>query len=184
MTAEYHSISSGLGGSPLIAMSIPIPRKPEIGDAARAEWDAIAAHLSEEVRGLAEEFAALCERMGALNCGSGCAVDDMGDDGVLFDWNDGQLPVLSVMISPGPQVSYAGKFKTGGRVSGTDSNLSLVAQVLTRMMEECGFPVQYTSHTPVLWTSVEGAAQAKVVQSYSSLPQTTMPFLFLLPPAR
>ena len=112
----------------------------ELRDAARAEWDAIAAHVSEEVRSLAEEFTALCERIGVLNCGSGCAVDDMGSDGVLFDWNDGHLPILSVMIRSGPQVVYSGKFKNGGRVSGTDSDLSFVAQALTRMMEEWGWP--------------------------------------------
>ena len=182
MTAEFSPIFRGPPEPSSIGVSIPIPRETELRDAARAEWDAIAAHVSEEVRSLAEEFTALCERIGVLNCGSGCAVDDMGSDGVLFDWNDGHLPILSVMIRSGPQVVYSGKFKNGGRVSGTDSDLSFVAQALTRMMEECGLPVRYTSHSPVLWMSGASAAE-RVVQSYSSPPPTPILFLFSQRPA-
>ena len=183
MTAEFSPLVRGLPEPSPIGVSIPIPGETDLGDAARAEWDAIAAHVSEEVRSLAEEFTALCERIGALNCGSGCSVDDMGSDGVLFDWNDGRLPILSVMISSGPQVVYSGKFKNGGRVSGTDYDLSFVAKALTRMMEECGLPVRYTSHSPALWMSGASAAE-RVVQSYSSPPPTPILFLFSQRPVR
>ena len=183
MTAEYSPIIRDLAGPSAVGLSIPIPRETDPGDAARAEWDAIAEQVSEEVRGLAEEFTALCERVGALDCGSGCSVDDMGSDGVLFDWNDGRLPILSVMISSGPQVVYSGKFKDGGRVSGADPDLSFVAHALTRMMEECGLPVRYTSHSPVSWMSAASAVE-RVVQSYSSPPPTPIVFLFSQRPAR
>ena len=178
MTAEFRPIFRGFYESSAIGMSIPIPRETESRDAARTEWDAIAANMPEDVRDLAEEFISLCERIGALNCGSGCVVDDMGSDGVLFDWNDGHLPILSIMIGSGSKIAYSGKFKGGGRVSGTDFDLSFVTQALTRMMEECGLPVKYTSHSPVLSMRVKDAAPETVVQSYSFHTPTPIVFLF------
>ena len=87
-----------------------------------------------------------------------------------YDWNDGRLPILSVMIQlwpPGRLLRGNSRMVDG--VSGTDYDLSFVEKTLTRMMEECGLPVRYTSHSPALWMSGASAAE-RVVQSYSSHP--------------
>ena len=56
MTAEFSPIFRGLPEPSHIGVSIPIHGETELGDAAKAEWEVIAAHVSEEVRSLAEDL--------------------------------------------------------------------------------------------------------------------------------
>ena len=142
----------GLASTASGEFPVYVPESPTVApvEDAVVDWNSIAPELPVDVRSFAQEFVALCERLGALHCGSGCAVDNMGDDGVLFDWNDGRLPVLSVLITPGLRVVYVGKFKDGGQVSGDDPSLSFVDRLLVRMMEECGHPIQSIDHSLVL----------------------------------
>ena len=151
------------------------PRTDEQESAATealADWAAVAPDLSASVRGLAEQFVALCTGLGALTCRPGCVVDSLEDGGVLFDWNDGQRPILSVMITSRASVAFAGRFINGGKVSGEEPDLIHVEKHLERMMQECGHLSRTIGPSPVLLMRVRDAAAADV-RSYSSRQQPT-----------
>ena len=168
------------GGFPVDVPEPPTSAQEAPAADAVADWNSIAPELPVDVRSMAQEFVALCERLGALHCGSGCAVDNMGEDGVLFDWNDGRLPILSVLITPGLRVVYVGRFTDGGQVSGDDPSLSFVDRPLVRMMEECGHPIQNIAHSLVLSTRATDEA-AGDVRSFSFRPMGSTSSRFLQP---
>lgn len=147
----------------------------------RSEWNKIAEQVPEGAREIAEEFIELCENTGALGCKSGCTIDDIGKDGIIFDWNDGELPVLSVMIGPGSEVVYSARFKDGNRISGTDSHLEFVKPVLIRMIREWG-NLRYKSPMHVLSSRVERRPH-RVELNYSFHQTEEARFQFLQPDA-
>ena len=170
--------STASGGFPVYVPESPTAAQVAPAADTVADWNSIAPELPVDVRSFAQEFVSLCERLGALHCGSGCTVDNMGDDGVLFDWNDGRLPVLSVLITPGLRVVYVGRFKDGGQVSGDDPGLSFVDRLLVRMMEECGHPIQNIAHSLVLsMRAIDEAAGGARIFSFRPTESTDSRFL-------
>ena len=149
-------------------------------EVAMADWAAIAPELSAPVRELANQFVALCTRLGALTCRPGCVLDALEGDSVLFDWNDGHRPILSVMITSRARAAFAGRFKNGGKVSGEEPDLVHVEKHLQRMMHECGHPIRTTGPSPVLSMSGRDAV-ATGVRSYSFRQQTTESFQYSRP---
>lgn len=166
---------------------VPVSDAPRVGfgqetAAAEAEsdWESIAPELPEEIRRVAAEFVSICKHYDAFQCGSGCVVDRMEDSSVLFDWNDGHRPILSVLVTLGPKVVYAGRFKNGGKLSGEDPDLSFVTQPLIRMMEECGHQSWDTNRMPDSWWRVISGKAVVGQGSFFPLPAAT-PYPYSLP---
>lgn len=125
-----------------------------------ASWAEIGHTLSPTVLELAEEFVSACERKGAFYCDPGCYVDFIEDDQVMFDWNNGQLPIFTVLIgSDHPQVVFVGKFKEG-KITGETTNLELLEAPLERLVKEIGNPVWTTAFSPDSSTHVVSVVSA------------------------
>lgn len=102
-------------------------------------WREVAALVeSSEVRKRAEEFVKRCERMGAFRTDPGCEVDLLDDNRVMFDWNNGKIPILTAMVSE-ETVTFVAKF-ADGKAAGDDSTSTMLTlrAVLSRLVEEIG----------------------------------------------
>ena len=107
-------------------------------------------------------------------------MDRTEDSSVLFDWNYGHRPILSVLVTLGPKVVYAGRYKNGGKLSGEDPDLSFVTQPLIRMMEECGHQSWDTNRMPDSWWRVISGKAVVGQGSFFRLPAAT-PYPYSLP---
>lgn len=107
-----------------------------------SEWKEIAHGLALESYQFAQEFVNLCEYYSAFYWEPGCSVDRLEDGSVMFDWNTGELPIFTAVITPGqpPMIAYVGKFMSG-KVSGEEKTLETVELLLFRFVRDSGIPV-------------------------------------------
>lgn len=99
------------------------------------DWNEIASNLPDETRSMAESFVSLCINLGAFDCEPRCYVDTVEDGHVMFDWNNGELPLFTVVITPKPSVVYVGKFNEG-KVSGEDHDVHAVRAPIERFLRQ------------------------------------------------
>ena len=116
----------------------------------RESWVEIAPTLSSTTFDLAQQFISACVRKGAFYCDPGCHVDLIGDDQVMFDWNNGQVPIFTVLIGPDPpRIVFVGKFKKG-KIKGETTNPELLDAHLDTLMKEIGNPLWTSTSSPDL----------------------------------
>lgn len=149
-------------------------------------WKEIAPTLSSATRELAQKFVDTCERKGAFYCAPQCHVDVIEDDQVMFDWNNGQFPIFTVLIgSDYPQVSLVGKFEEG-KVTSEAASLEFLEPPLDKLVKEIGNPAWTTTFSlDSLTREVNAVSGAGVLPSIPlpqketslSSPQTTSPYL-------
>lgn len=73
-------------------------------------WEDIAPSLPRETRDIAQDFVDLCRNCGAFESDPPCNVDALDDGQVMFDWNNGEPPVFTVLIDYGPSIVCVGRF--------------------------------------------------------------------------
>ena len=144
---------------------INIPETQPLSEA-ESEWTKIVREVSAEVCELGQGFISICKKWRALEK---CAVDLLDDGTVLFDWNEGSRPILSVMIGPGQTVTYVGRFRNGGKMSGEDPNLSYVGQPLERMVREWGIQVSAEASQDISWNPISSEEEDLQSSSYHTL---------------
>ena len=147
-------------------------------------WDEIAPTLSSATRELAQQFVDLCKEKGAFSCDPMCHIDDMECDQIMFDWNNGQLPIFSVLIGPDPPlIAFAGQF-LDGEITGEMSTFDLLEAPLDKLTKEIGTslwttPSLHDSSTLIASVTKEVDEPHSTLHtptgSYLSSPQTTPP---------
>ena len=60
---------------------------------------------------MAIDFMALCQKVNAFHCDLECNIDLMDEDSVMFDWNDGTLPMFTALITHGPKIVFRWQFR-------------------------------------------------------------------------
>ena len=186
--SEFRLPSSGVPVSAEKRRSTEERKQREAAEERRQEtiasWDEIAPTLSPSTLELAEEFVSVCEEKGAFYCDPGCHVDFIDDDQVMFDWNNGQLPIFTVLIgSDHPQVAFVGKFKKG-EITGEVTNLEFLEDPLDRLVKEIGNRTWTPTSSPDSSTRIVNVALAPdelpsillpPIEGSPSSPQTTPP---------
>ena len=174
MNSELRNVTVFYGGSgpepPPLELRFPaiLPSEQRaVAEEARSEWGSAAPELPDAARRLGEEFFAFCEQYDAFSCRPGCTVDQMDDGSVMFDWNDGTRPMLSVLIVPDGSVAFAVKFKDGDQDADEAHDLGRVKNHLVRMMEECGHRGWIPIHTHASLSRATSVA-AEAVRAYFS----------------
>ena len=109
-------------------------------------WEEIGQTLPRDMKTLAQQFVDMCEEFGAFHCRVACEVDTADDDEIMFDWNNGELPIFTVVIAEGPRLVYAGRFSVG-IVKGEVTELSLLESPLRKLVQEIGLKKWTTSAT-------------------------------------
>ena len=128
-------------------------------EATLAPWKELKSSLPRETLSMASAFVALCEKYGAFNGDPNCNVDLVDDGQVMFDWNNGKLPVFTVMIAPGPRVIYVGRFAEG-KVTGDENSLISVEAPLQRLVSTIGMNKWRTAALQGLLLSVTNESVA------------------------
>ena len=127
-----------------------------------ASWREVEPSLGSDARDLARSFVALCEQCSAFLCDPGCSVDVDDDGDVIFDWNNGTVPMFSAAITADLKIIHVGKFNAGAKVTGEDVSLRSVKEPLKRLVEELGNFSWNTIASSDLWLAV--ATQNQVVE--------------------
>ena len=104
-------------------------------DEALEEWKEIRTMLSPQLAQQVEDFVQLSDESGVYFCSPGCSVDLLEDGSVMFDWNDGTLPIFTVMITVNMEVVHVGHF-ADGKIKGEGRGLSIVGMHLERFVRE------------------------------------------------
>ena len=127
-------------------------RQPDVDEALKAatceEWSEVKASLPEDSPHLqlASDFFDACESLNAFAKAPGCAIDLLDDGGIMFDWNNGERPIFTVVITPENRVIDVGRFDDG-KVTGDAKTLSLAKMHLRQFARENGldtWPMQHT----------------------------------------
>ena len=100
-------------------------------------WEEIAPSLPLEMRELARGFVELCGKCNAFYSDPACQVDVVEEGQVMFDWNNGRLPVFTVLITDEPLVVHVGRL-ADGKVRGSAPDLGRVGMPLRRFVQEIG----------------------------------------------
>ena len=148
-------------GTLTLYVSEPTIAEEEAYDTTINSWSEISADLPPQARSMAEEFVRLCEESGAFHCDPGCAVDVVEEGHVLFDWNSGELPIFSVMVTAAPSVAYVGKFKDG-KVTGEETTLGSMDRLLSRLVGEFGNKKWTKTTTPSRALSLNEASSSPI----------------------
>ena len=135
MSFQYGTLALYVPELTIAYVPEPTIAEEEAYDTTINSWSEISAGLPPQARSMAEEFVRLCEESGAFLCDPGCAVDVVEEGHVLFDWNSGESPIFSVMVTAAPSVAYVGKFKDG-KVTGEETTLGWMDGLLSRLVGE------------------------------------------------
>ena len=142
-------------------------------------WQEIQASLEPSVREMAQEFVNLCLERGAFNTDPPCeicVVDENGSE-VMFDWNSGNPPIFTVVISTQPTtLSYSGEFKEEEMMGETHAVRCVEAQ-LRKLVREIGKARWKTLATLDSSWGREGTNPARLL--YTSPPRTGIASLSL-----
>jgi len=125
--------------------------------------------LPSTVEKLAHNFVKICEQHGVLQSKIECDIGPMWEDDIMFDWNNGSCPVLTVVISASsPKFVYSGNFGTGD-FSGEEESLNFAGSLLARFAEALGIiRCQNSAMRDILLKAGSGAGKAA---SLGSTPQ-------------
>lgn len=97
----------------------------------------------------------LCRRRGVLDSNPAGAICAMENGSVMLDWNDGTLPMLTIIVTPTPSFAYAGRFESG-KCSGEDqASLEVLDAALMRFVRERGTRTCQVNATLGSWSNVE-----------------------------
>ena len=155
---------------------------------ALASWKEIKDSLSPELRQLCQDFVSRCDRIGALYCPPGCDVSLSEDGTVMFDWNDGTLPMFTVLMTPSLEVVDA-TLSDEGKASGRHSGFVYANLHLEQFMMERGADLWSTFYLRDSWLKTSEADEDSphytdllVAKIYPSSPQTRRMTISLSPP--
>ena len=135
-TRNWVVVRGSVGGYDLVQTAHPSLLEQRRRTALTA-WEELAPSLSRETRELAQAFVELCDECDALFCQPGCHIDLVDEDQIMFDWNTGELPVFTVLITDGPRVAHVGRFRDG-KETGERSTLDSVMGSLMMFVKEAG----------------------------------------------
>ncbi len=148
----------------------PLPPAKKRRKETLVSWAEVGPTLSPSTQELAEKFVYTCERKGLFYCDPGCRIDGIDDDQIMFDWNNGQFPIFTVLIgSDHPPVVFVGKFKEG-KITGETTTLELLESPLDRLVQEIGNPLWTPTFSPDLSTHI-----ANVVPALGEQPSILLP---------
>ena len=106
---------------------------------------------------MASDFVALCQKAHAFHCDLGCNIDLVDEDSVMFDWNDGTLPMFTALITHSPRIVFVGSFEYGS-VKGENKTLDAVAVNLIHFVKELGSEIWENSVLHDSWLRKERAS--------------------------
>ena len=121
---------------------------------ALASWEAVKPLLPDKVRQMAGDFVKLCQQTHAFHSNLGCNIDLVHEDSVMFDWNDGTLPMFTALITPNPMIVFVGRFKDG-TVKGENSTLDLAEENLRYFVNKLGNEIWKISVLQDSWSKRE-----------------------------
>ncbi len=108
---------------------------------ALASWEEVKPLLPDKVRHMAGDFVKLCQQTHAFHSNLECNIDLVDEDSVMFDWNDGTLPMFTALITPNPMIFFVGRFKDG-TVKGENSTLDLAEKNLRYFVNRLGNEIE------------------------------------------
>ena len=123
-----------------------------------ASWKDVKYILPAKVRNIGCDFVDLCQEHHAFHCDPECNIDIVDEDSVMFDWNNGALPIFTALITPSPSITFVGSFEYG-KVKGEASNLDSVRVNLIHFVNEIGSEIWETSVLHDSWLKEEKASQ-------------------------
>ena len=124
---------------------------------ALTSWEEVEPLLQGEIRRMACDFMVLCQKVRAFHCDLECNIDLMDEDSVMFDWNDGTLPMFTALITHGPKIVFVGSFEYGS-VKGENSTLDAVSVNLIHFVKEIGSEIWENSVLQDSWLREEKAS--------------------------
>ena len=146
-----------------------------------AAWEEIAPSLPPSTRLLAKDVVDLCERYRAFSTNPACDVGLIDDDCIMFDWNNGNYPILTLVVTPERTIIYVGKSRDG-KTTGETDNLNFVKMLLSELVREIGNPTWPTLVLHDLSARRERAHPAQVlVRDFILHPEKHETSLSLLP---
>ena len=116
---------------------------------------------SQSQRQFADAIVELCRRRGVLDSDPPGAICVMEDGSVMFDWNDGTLPMLTIVVTPKPSFAYAGRFISGKCRGEDEASLEVLDAALMRFVRERGTRVCQVNATLGSWLNVERRSPAE-----------------------
>ena len=156
---------------------LPNPERNKERHEVRAAWQELSGFVEGYVREQGSEFIAMCNELGIFESLSGCDVDLLDDGHLIFDWNDGERPILTVVVRLDRQVVYSGRFKSGD-VSGRDTHVRSIRAVLQRLMDESGRTACITVASQGSLTNVGGEDPASRGELSFTHQRTKADYLF------
>ena len=121
---------------------------------ALASWEAVKPLLPDKVRQMAGDLVKLCQQTHAFHSNLECNIDLVHEDSVMFDWNDGTLPMFTVLITPNPMIVFVGRFQDG-TVKGENSTLDLAETNLRYFVNKLGNEIWKISVLQDSWSKRE-----------------------------
>ena len=97
-------------------------------------WDEAKKDLPQGTVELAQPFVDYCIQVGAFVFNPGCHIEALDSGRVIFDWNNGQLPVFTVIISERIGFVFSG-ISSKTEEKGTASDLKEVTGLLPEFVE-------------------------------------------------
>ena len=126
-------------------------------------------NLPKETKKMADNFVRICDQLGIFQSDIYCDIGPMWEDDVMFDWNNGLRPILTVVISTSsPKFVYSAKFDNE-EFSGEDESLAFAGPLLVRFAKEVGITKCQNSAMQDL--SLKAGSGVGGVASQDSTPQ-------------
>lgn len=94
--------------------------------------------LPEETKLMAHQFIDICNRHKIFNSDLECKVSSMWKGDIMFDWNNGEIPVLTTVISSSsPKFVFSVKLRDK-KLSGEDETIDFADPVIAEFAKELG----------------------------------------------